>query len=259
MRSLVVIKFGGSVLTGRGAIPAAVQEISRYLASYEHVIAVVSAFKDQTDALESAAFSLCPQPDPNTLAFYLGLGEMQSTGELTMGLQHAGIDATLRMPWDVSFVSTGPELDAMPVSISTQAFHDAFRDNRVVVFPGFLGRGSDGMPHVLGRGGSDLTAIFLAAELRAQRCIMLKDVPGVFEWDPALEGPRPRHYSRISWDDAASVGGVVRPADMDYAHARSVKIEVMAPGTPISTTVGPEPSELDPPGEPRQLKQGLHE
>ena len=256
LRSLVILKFGGSVLTDGHAIPAAVQEIARYLASYDHVVAVVSAFKNETNALQSTALALCPQPVPEALAFYLGLGEMQSAGALTLGLLAAGIGATLRMPWDVSLVSEGPPLDARPVSVSAQTFDDAFSEYRVVVFPGFIGRGHDGQPHVLGRGGSDLTAVFLAAELGAQRCIMLKDVPGVFEWDPAREGPRPRHYSKISWDDAAQLGGALRPVDVEFAHARAVKIEVMAPGTPICTTVGPDPSELDPPEKPGRAKRG---
>ena len=259
-QSLVILKFGGSVLTGRGAIPAAVREVTGYLREYDRVIAVVSAFKDQTDALESTALALCTRPGEDALAFYLGLGELQSTGELTLGLQSAGIDATLRMPWDVSFVSSGSPLDAVPIAVSRQAFHDAFQEHRVVVFPGFLGRGGDGRPHVLGRGGSDLTAIFLAAELGARRCIMLKDVPGVFEWDPTLDGPRPRRYARISWDDAAQLGGGwLRPADVEYAHSRGLKVEVMTPGSPVSTTIGPEASEFDSSDEPGRLKQGLCE
>jgi homoserine dehydrogenase len=259
-RSLAVLKFGSSVLTDAGAIPSVVQELSRHLSSHDHIVAVVSAFRDRTDALENAALALCRRPRPDALAFYMGLGEMDAAGELTLGLQDAGIDAALRMPWDVSLVSTGSPLSAVPVMVSRRAFLDVFREHRVVVFPGFLGRGRDGKPHVLGRGGSDLTAIFLAAELEADRCLLLKSAPGIFEWDPAREGRSPRRYSRISWEDAARLGdGVLSPAHVEYARSRSVTIEVMAPGTSRSTTVGPGTSEFDPAGELEQTKGGRRE
>ncbi len=256
-QSLVILKFGGSVLADAESIPAAVREVLRYLASHDRVLAVVSAFRGQTDALERAALARCPHPSPDTLAFHMGLGEMRSTTELTLGLQAAGIPATLRMPWDVSLVSNGSPLHATPVAVSGDAFFDAFREHRAVVFPGFLGRGRDGQPHVLGRGGSDLTAIFLAAELGAGRCFLLKDTPGIFERDPARRDGHSRRYTKISWEDAVRLGGpVLWPAHVEYARSRSIAIEVTGIGKSYSTTVGPEESQFDPPGELEQSEQG---
>lgn len=260
MTSLVILKFGGSVLADGRAIHAAVQEISRHLSTHDRVLAVVSAFKNQTDELENRALALCPHPAPAALAFYMGLGEMRTAGELTLALQGAGVSAALLMPWDVRFVSSGPPLEAMPVAVSRQAFLDAFQEHRVVVYPGYLGHGRDGQAHVLGRGGSDLTAIFLAAELEADRCLLLKDAPGIFEWDPAREGQRPRRYARISWRDAARLGGrVLRREHVEYARSRSVHIEVMALGASRSTIVGPEASEFAPPEELEQSERGTRE
>lgn len=245
-RSLLVLKFGGSVLSDSRSIASAVGEISRHLSGHDRIIAVVSAFKNQTDTLQETARALCAQPAPDALAFYVGLGEMRSVGELTLGLQGAGIRATLRMPWDVWFLSNGSPLDAVPVAVSRQRFLDAFNEHQVVVFPGFIGRGADGRPHLLGRGGSDLTAIFLAAEFDAERCILLKDAPGIFEWDPAPMGPRPRRYSRMSWDDAVALGArMLKREHAEYARSRRVTIEVMAPGSSTSTIVGPGATELD--------------
>jgi homoserine dehydrogenase len=244
--SLVILKFGGSVLTDTGAIPAAVQEITRYLASYDRVIAVVSAFKNQTDTLENAAAELCDRPSPEALAFYMGLGEMRAAGELTLGLQGAGIKAAIRMPWDVEFLSNGSVMNATPLSVSRQAFLDAFQKHDVVVFPGYVSRGKHGEPNVLGRGGSDLTAIFLAAELKADHCILLKDTPGVYEWDPRTDGRPPRRYARIHWDDALRLcGRMLQPEHVAYARSRSVTIQVMAIGKPGSTGIGPAASEFD--------------
>lgn len=259
-RFLVVLKFGGSVLADGKAILSAVQEISRHLSSHDRVVAVVSAFRNQTDALENTALALCPRPSPDALAFYMGLGEMRAAGELTLGLQGAGISATLRMPWDVWLLSSGSPLNAVPVAVTKHVFFDAFKEHRVVVFPGYIGRGRDGRSHLLGRGGSDLTAIFLAAELGADRCILLKDVPGILEWDPVRGGQPPRRYSRISWEDAARLGGrVLRQEHVEYARSRSVTFEVMALGASLSTTVGPEMSEFDPPGKLEQSEQGPRE
>lgn len=255
-RSLLVIKFGGSVLADGSVIPAAVDEISRHLEAYDRVVAVVSAYRNQTDTLQKAALNLCSTPGSDTLAFYLGLGEMRASAELTLGLQNEGIPSALRMPWDVRFLSSGEPLNATPVAVSRHVFMEAFRDHRVVVFPGFLGRGRDGRPHVLGRGGSDLTAVFLAAELGAARCILVKDTPGIFEWDPAHEGERPRRYERISWDDAVTLGGrMLRPKDVEYARSRSLTIEVTALGASVSTEVGGDTSELDGPLEIEQAQR----
>jgi homoserine dehydrogenase len=244
-QSLLVLKFGGSVLSNGDSITAAVEELSRHLQRYNRIITVVSAFRNHTDALERRARILCTKPATDALAFYMGLGEMRSAGELTLGLQGAGIRATLRMPWDVWFLSNGPPLDAAPVAISRQRFLNAFNEHNVVVFPGFIGRGADGRTHLLGRGGSDLTAIFLAAEFEAERCILLKDAPGIFEWDPAM-GARPRRYSRMSWEDAIALGSrMLKREHAEYARSRRVTIEVMAPGATTSTVVGPQASELD--------------
>lgn len=254
-RSLLVLKFGGSVLPDSGAMPLAVSEVCRHLEAHERIIVVVSAFKHHTDSLERSAAALCAAPSPDTVAFFMGLGEMRSAAELTLALQGAGIKATLRMPWDVWFLSSGPPLDAVPVAVSHQRFEEAFREQRIVVFPGFIGRGQDGRPHLLGRGGSDLTAIFLAAEFGASRCILLKDAPGIFEWDPAPVGPRPRRYSRMSWDDVVALGArMLKPAHAEYARRRGVTIEVMTLGSSFSTIVGPDASELDASAQPGEAE-----
>ena len=150
------------------------------------------------------------------------------------------------MPWDVWFLSNGAPLDAVPVAVSRQRFLEAFSDHQRGGLPGFIGRGHDGRPHLLGRGGSDLTAIFLAAEFEADRCILLKDAPGIFEWDPAPIGSAPRRYSRMSWDDAIALGArMLKREHAEYARSRRVTIEVMAPGSSSCTVVGPEASEFD--------------
>ena len=258
--TLAVLKFGGSVLGDGRSIPFAVAEISRHLERHDRLVVVVSAFKNHTDALQTAALALCAQPTPETLAFYMGLGELRTSGELALGLQAAGITATLRMPWDVWFLSSGSPLEAVPVAVSRHRFLDAFNHHRVVVFPGFIGRSQDGRPQLLGRGGSDLTAIFLAAELGAERCVLLKDAPGLYEWDPAPVGPRPRRYSRLSWNDAIALDArMLKPAHAEYARSRSVIIEVMAPGMPVSTIVGSDQSEFAPPDESEQTQPGSRE
>ncbi|HET6349952.1 MAG TPA: hypothetical protein VFH88_12800 [Candidatus Krumholzibacteria bacterium] len=258
--SLVVLKFGGSVLDGGQAIPLAVREISGHLQKQERVIAVVSAFKNHTDALEKRAQHLCERPAPDAYAFYVGLGELYAAGELTLGLQGSGIPATIRTPWDVWLFSGGAPLNAVPVALSRHRFFDAFRNHRVVVFPGFVGRGGDGRPHLLGRGGSDLTAIFLAAELGADRCVLLKDTAGIFEWDPARDGSPPRRYSKLSWEDAIVLGSpVLKPAHVEYARSRRVTIEVTAPGTSYSTIVGDDASQFAAQREPEHPKPGHRE
>jgi homoserine dehydrogenase len=98
-----------------------------------------------------------------------------------------------------------------------------------VVVPGFVGRQDDGSISLLGRGGTDLTAIFVAHQLEADRCRLIKDVDGIFEYDPASSERRPRRYRTLSWADADQVNeGIVQPKAIHYAQRHDFAFEVAA-------------------------------
>ena len=121
----------------------------------------------------------------------------------------------------------GPVLSAEPCGIDVSQILSVLDNAAVAVVPGFVGRQEDGTVSLLGRGGSDLTAVFAAHHLRAERCRLIKDVNGIFEHDPADIVNVPRRYSTVGWAQAARVGnGVVQPRAIEFAEQHGLTIEV---------------------------------
>jgi len=180
--SVSVLKLGGSVLTGLAAYRAAAAFLAHELAlGTERVVAVVSAELGETDALHEEARQLADEPDSTALDLLWSTGELRSVARLTLALRSAGVDAV-----GCNAHETG--LRRAPGSerfdINPLLLRAAVRRHAVVVTPGFLA--SDGQRIVtLGRGGSDWSAVLLAAALGAGRCVLVKDVDGYFTDDPA--------------------------------------------------------------------------
>ena len=240
---LAVLKFGGSVLgTGRD-YAAAVAEVKRHLRRGERVLAVVSALKGATDSLLADAHYFGPEPEPAATASLLATGEAASAAKLALALNAAGIEAALLDPSAIGLVTRGPLLDADPVGVDDEALRHALERSGAAVIPGFFGRDSSGGYALFGRGGTDLTALFLAHRLGARTCRLLKNVDGVYERDPA-EGQRaPRRYESISWDDALKLGSrVIQPKGLHYARRERIEFDVAAVGASGGTRVGAGPT-----------------
>jgi homoserine dehydrogenase len=253
--TIVCLKFGSSVLRSAADLPWCVQEIYAHLRRGERVVAVVSAFGGVTDALYARARE--HGADEQATAALVATGEQEAAALLALALDRCGVPARLFAPSQVRLRTRGPVLDAEPAEVATQPFVDALAERPVVVFPGFCGLGDDGHTTLLGRGGSDLTALFLAERLAA-RCVLVKDVDGLYERDPALPGPAPSRFERLTWEDALRVGGkVVQPKTLRAARLHGRAVEIRAIGAPHGTVVGPHPARLAAPGAPRRLKVAL--
>jgi homoserine dehydrogenase len=239
-RPLVVLKFGGSVLRGEDDLPAIAAAIGAVVAVGQRVVAVVSAMGGSTDNLLCRAKRVCPDPEPSALSSLLATGEAASAALLALALNRAGITAAVLDPGRVGPVTTGPLLDADPVSFDRVTTLGILVDQPVAVMPGFVGRDRSGAFSVLGRGGSDLTALVVAHALGASRCLLVKDVDGIYESDPSARpgrrshgaaadqaGPRPRRYKLLSWDSALRLGGkVTQPKALEYARSHDLSFEV---------------------------------
>ncbi len=199
---LVVLKFGSSVLGTERDYAAAVAGIQRHLQRGERVLAVVSALKGATDRLLADAHFFGPEPEPAATASLLATGESASAARLALALNAAGVEAALLDPGAIGLTTHGPLLDADPVSVNADAVRRGLEHSGAAVVAGFYGRDSAGGYALFGRGGSDLTALFLAHRLGARSCRLVKDVEGVFEHDPGAGGRAPRRYEQLSWDDA---------------------------------------------------------
>ncbi|HET9741413.1 MAG TPA: homoserine dehydrogenase [Terriglobales bacterium] len=240
---LVVLKFGSSVLRSEADLPRAVHEIYRWLRRGHSVLAVVSAFGNTTDDLLASARRYTEEPQEGALALLLSTGEKRCAALLSLALDRAGICAATLDPARLGLRTSGRVLNAEPVRINVGAVRRALEQSSVVVVPGFIGQMQDGSTSLLGRGGSDLSALFLAAHLNASRCRLLKDVGGVYESDPNLG--RSRRYRSISWDDAVALGGrIVQSKALRFAREHNLRFEVAGLGEERATTVGANVTEF---------------
>lgn len=235
---IIVLKLGGSVLASEGSLPLAVHEVYRWLREGYRVVAVVSALNGVTDRLLSRARAFCPQPEEGAVAALLATGESTSAPLLSLALDRAGIPATVLNVHQIGLRVEGPVLDAQPVKLDASAVRWALDERAVAVVPGFIGVNEQGGISLLGRGGSDLTALFIGQQLGA-RVRLLKDVPGLFESDPAKPGPVPRLFEGLSWDEALALDGrIVQHKAVQFAKDHGQSFEVASLNGGRETVIG---------------------
>ncbi len=249
---IVVLKFGSSVLRSEADLPRAVHEIYRWLRTGHSVVAVVSAFGNTTDELLASARRYCERPQEQALALLLSTGEKRAAALLSLVLDRAGIPSTALDPARLGLRTNGRVLNAEPVRLNVPVVRRALEHSPVVVVPGFIGQMQDGRTSLLGRGGSDLTALFLAAHLRAQRCRLLKDVAGVYDHDPHAGDAR--RYRTLTWQDALAMGGrIIQSKALRFAREHNLEFEVGGVGSEDATLVGADQTAFassDNPGPP---------
>ncbi len=244
---IVVLKFGSSVLRSADDLPRAVLEIYRERRRGRRVVAVVSAFGETTDTLLRSARERFAEPDPDCLARLLETGESAAAATLGLALAEAGVPARVYDAAQLDLRTDDAGLDAQPVALDAAGLRRRLDEVGVAVVPGFSGRAPAGGPALLGRGGSDLTALFLAAELQAQECRLLKDVDGLLPVgaDGALDWSR--RFARATFADCLRHGGpLVQPKSVEYAAARRQPFTVAACGSAGGTLVGAPASQLEP-------------
>jgi homoserine dehydrogenase len=246
---MAVLKFGSSILRDVHAVPGAVHEIYRHVQEGQAVVAVVSALMGETDRLLEMVRALDEEADSWRIAEFLSTGERQSALLLSMALERSGLDCAVIEPAAIELRAEGDPLDSDPVSVDAESLRRQLSSTQVVVLPGFYAVNECGRTVLLGRGGSDDTALFIARELGAA-CRLVKDVGGIFERDPAVPGPAPRRYATIHWDEALGVARqLVQPKAIRYARAHGLSFEVTALNTSAGSLVGPGPTRLvDSPG-----------
>lgn len=242
-RPRLVLKFGGSVLRDREALRLAVNEIYRWRREGWSIVAVVSAFAGRTEELLSSAPPTAGPGGEFGLAALAACGEQESAAQLVLELDRRGVPACSLTPSSVELRAEGPALEAVPISLDPSCLEAALERDEVVVVPGFAARDEFGRTVLLGRGGSDLTAIFLAKELRAARCRLIKDVPALFESDPAQAHIQPRRFATASWSDALNLDGtIVQHKAVRFARSAGVEFEVGGLNGVAPTLVGARPA-----------------
>ncbi len=252
MSKLIVHKYGSSVLFDESQLESAVDSIYASVRDGYRVIAVVSAMGETTDGLLEEAKSFGEGLDDGALAMLLSTGELRSASLLTFALGRAGVSAQVMDAGAMALRTAGSSLDAEPVSVGGELIRDRLERASVLVVPGFLGRGREGETTLLGRGGSDLTALFLAAELAAD-CVLFKDVDGIYESDPNASSGPVRRYQSMTWEVAEKVGGrVLQPKAIAFAREKGLDFSVKALGADVGTDIGRHPVVLTSAPTPRR-------
>ncbi len=210
MRShrVIVLKFGGSVLRTPADVTQVVHEIYRWLRLGWRIVAVVSAFEGDTDSLLQEALSYGNVTGSRGAAMLAATGELRSAAHLSLALERTGLGHELLDSAAIGLRTDNGSPDASPTELSSNRLLAALNRQPIVVIPGFVGRDRFGRVTLLGRGGSDCTALFVAGVL-GSRCRLVKDVAGLYEWDPQAAGPRPKLFRRLSWDHALKLDGTI--------------------------------------------------
>lgn len=240
-----VLKFGGSVLTDERRLRIAAHEVYRWRREGWHVVAVVSAFAGRTDALLASCRGDGIEADAFATAAILSCGERESAAKLVACLDRVGLRATLLDPAAIRLRAAGPALDAQPTGFDAHHVLGSLERCGVVVVPGFFALDQQGRAVTLGRGGSDLTALVLAHGLDAERCRLVKDVDGLYERDPARQGPPPRRYESANYADVLRLdGSIVQHKAVRFAQQRGLAFEVGAINAAGATRVDDAPTAL---------------
>lgn len=236
---LIVQKFGGTSLADVGCIRSAAQKAMAQQAMGNRVVMVVSAQGHTTDGLIQKARELSQEPPMRELDALLACGEQMSAALVAMALQDMGCDAVSLTGWQAGVHTDGTQGNAMVEKVACHRILQELEKGRVVVVTGFQGLGPNGDITTLGRGGSDTTAVALAAYLKADRCLIYTDVDGVYDKDPR-KFPDAVRYDRIGYEAmlamARSGAQVLHDRCVELAQRHGVRLQVLSafregPGT----------------------------
>jgi aspartate kinase len=252
--ALIVQKYGGTSVGSVERIQAVAQRVSQTVKAGNSVVVVVSAMGKTTDGLVKLAHQIAATPDRREMDMLLSTGEQVSIALLSMALQELGQPAISMTGAQVGIVTEADHTRARILSIATERLERHLESGRVVVVAGFQGITSptDLEITTLGRGGSDTSAVALAAALRADACEIYTDVPGILTTDPRLV-PDAQLMSEITSDEMlelASLGAkVLHPRAVEIARNYGVLLVVRSswtddPGTKVLSPI-PQPRPLE--------------
>ena len=235
----IVMKFGGTSMAGIERIRGVAERVRAEVAKGNEVAVVVSAMAGETDRLVGFCREASPLADRAEYDVVVASGEQVTAGLLAIAIQASGTPARSWLGWQLPVATSDAHASARIQSIDTAAVLVRMAAGEVAVVPGFQGVGPDGRITTLGRGGSDTSAVALAAALKADRCDIYTDVDGVYTTDPRIV-PRARKLTMITYEEMlelASVGAkVLQTRSVELAMKEKVRVQVLssftdAPGT----------------------------
>jgi aspartate kinase len=237
--ALIVQKYGGTSVGNPERIKNMAGRVAKYHAKGDQVVVVVSAMSGVTDNLIKLAKAIMPLPDEREMDVLLATGEQTTIALAAIALHSIGVPAISLTGAQAGIVTDGVHTKAKIQNITPKRIHELLNEGKVVIVAGFQGQTHEGQVTTLGRGGSDLTAIALAAALSADLCQIYTDVDGVYTADPRIV-PGAKKLEEISYDEMlelASLGAkVMQSRSVEFAKKFGVLFEVRSslnenPGT----------------------------
>ncbi|MGH2572377.1 MAG: aspartate kinase [Actinomycetota bacterium] len=227
--TVIVQKYGGTSVADAGRIRAVADRVVAAKRAGHDVVVVVSAMGDTTDRLSGMAHELAPMPNPRELDLLLTAGERIAMSLLAVAINAAGEPAASYTGSQAGIITDTAHGKAKIIDIRPGRIMDALSRGNIVIVAGFQGVSTAYDVTTLGRGGSDTTAVALAASLGAEFCEIYTDVPGVFTADPRIV-PEARKLHAVSYEEmlelAASGANVLQLRSVEYARAHGVKVHV---------------------------------
>ena len=229
--ALIVQKYGGTSVGSPERIKNVAQRVAKTRAEGHDVVVVVSAMSGETNRLVALAHEMQESPDPRELDVILSTGEQVTIGLLAMALKDIGIDAKSYTGWQIPVQTNCSHNKARIENIDGTKVQADLKAGKVVIVAGFQGIDSNGDIATLGRGGSDTSAVAIAAALSAEECQIYTDVDGVYTTDPRVV-PEARRLDTITFEEMlelASLGSkVLQIRAVEFAGKYKVRLRVLS-------------------------------
>ena len=239
--ALIVQKFGGTSVGSIERIKNVARRVAKWRAAGHDLVVVPSAMAGETNRLIALAKEIQAHPDPRELDVIAATGEQVTIGLLTMALLDLGVKARSYSGWQVKIRTNSAFNKARITSIDEAAIRRDLAEGRVVVVAGFQGVDEEGNVTTLGRGGSDTSAVALAAALKADECQIFTDVDGVYTTDPRIV-PEARRLRSVSFEEMLEMAGagskVLQIRSVEFAGKYKVPTRVLSsltdPAMPVA-------------------------
>ena len=229
--ALIVQKYGGTSVGSPERIKNVAKRVAKARADGHDIVVVVSAMSGETNRLVALAQEMQEQPDPRELDVVLATGEQVTIGLLAMALKNIGVEAKSYTGWQVAVKTDAAHTKARIEEIDGDKMRADLAQGKVVIVAGFQGINRAGDISTLGRGGSDTSAVALAAALKADECQIYTDVDGVYTTDPRVV-PEARRMDTITFEEMlelASLGSkVLQIRSVEFAGKYQVRLRVLS-------------------------------
>ena len=235
----IVQKFGGTSVSDIDRIKSVALRVKAEVERGSEVVAVVSAMSGVTNKLVEYCSNVTNMSDAREYDTIVSTGEQVTSGLLSLALQELGIDARSWSGWQIPVITDGVHGKARILKINSESLVPLIKQGQVAVVAGFQGIGPDNRITTLGRGGSDTTAVALAAAINADRCDIFTDVEGIYTADPRIV-PNAKKLNKITYEEIlemASLGAkVLQTRSVEMAMKHRLRLQVLssfsdAPGT----------------------------